>query len=506
MTRRDPGTAALFAILLLGVSLGGAREARTQEGDARGDERPHVVILLADDLGWNDVGYHGSEIRTPHIDRIARAGVELDRFYVQPTCSPTRAGLMTGKSPMRLGINRPLGKNDAGGLGLDETLLPERMAAAGYQPLMVGKWHLGNAHPDHWPQARGFEHFYGYLTGGIGYWDHNHGGGHDWQRNGQTLREEGYSTRLLADEAVRLLRTRDRSRPTFLYVALPAPHLPNEAPRETTLTYASIQDTRRRIHASMVAELDAAIGRVLETLEAEGMLANTIVLFSSDNGGLSPGSAPPPFVALTELALRVFDRPVPLAGIEFIVSNVRDGASDNTPLREGKGSVAEGGARVPAAIWWPGRLEGRRHEKFMTISDVLPTLLEAIGASEQIPDDLNGASQWGALSETGPSATPDYVISGYQGMAYYRAPWKLVPGDPPRLYDVFADPLEGHDLAAAHPDRVAELSEAAEAWPKTVRDEATSLLGLLWDPDTFGGAEDRAPWADVARQRAARHE
>lgn len=467
-------------------------------------ERPHVVVILADDLGWNDVGYHGSEIRTPTLDRIADEGVELDRFYVQPTCSPTRAALMTGKSSRRLGIHRPLGKNEGDGLGLDERILPQYLAALGYQRFMVGKWHLGHVVPDYFPQSRGFEHFYGYLTGGIGYWDHNHGGGHDWQRNGETLREEGYSTRLLADEAVRLLRTRDPSRPTFLYFALPAPHLPNEAPDDVVETYAAIEDEKRRLHAGMVTELDAAIGRVIETLEEEGMLENTLVFFSSDNGGLSPGARIPLFERASELILSIFDRPVPIASLEFIVSNTYDGASDNTPLPGGKVTIAEGGARVPASIWWPGRLAGGRHEGFMTISDVLPTLLDAIGAADQVPDDLDGASQWGVLRGTGPSRTPDYVIGDTGAMALYRAPWKLVlQGDAPRLYDVFADPTEERDLAAEEPERVASMKAAAEAWPRHSRAGETSPLLFLWDPDGFGGPEDRAPWADVARERAA---
>ena len=468
-----------------------------------GSKRPNIVVILADDLGWNDVGYHGSEIRTPNLDRLASEGVELDRFYVQPSCSPTRSSLMTGKSSRRLGIHRPLGKNEGDGLGLDERILPQYLGALGYQSVMVGKWHLGHSIPDYFPQSRGFEHFYGYLTGGIGYWDHNHGGGHDWQRNGETLREEGYSTRLLADEAVRLLRGRDRTRPTFLYLALPAPHLPNEAPEEVVATYMGIENEKRRLHAGMVTELDAAIGRVLDTLAEEGMLENTLVFFSSDNGGLSPEARFPLFARASELAMRVFDRPMPIASLEFMASNTFDGASDNKPLPGGKMTIAEGGARVPASIWWPGRLEGGRHERFMTISDVLPTLLEAVGTPGEIPEDLDGASQWGVLSESAPSRTPDYVIGDTGAMAFYRAPWKLVlSGDETRLYDVFADPYETRDVAADHADLVAELTAAADAWPCHVRPGETSPLYFLWDPDGFGGPEDRAPWADVARDRA----
>ena len=142
-------------------------------------ERPHILLVVADDLGWRDVGCHGSEIATPTIDRLARKGIELDRFYVQPSCSPTRAALMTGKSPLRLGITRPISKNDTGGLPLDETILPKYLANQGYQPLMVGKWHLGHHTPDYFPHNRGFEHFYGHVTGGVGYWDHNLGGAED---------------------------------------------------------------------------------------------------------------------------------------------------------------------------------------------------------------------------------------------------------------------------------------------------------------------------------------
>jgi arylsulfatase A-like enzyme len=256
------------------------------------DERPHVLILLADDLGWRDVGYHGSEIDTPHVDRIAREGIELDRFYAQPSCSPTRAALMTGKSPLRLGVDRPISKNEQTGLPLEETILPQHLANLGYQPVMVGKWHLGHYTPAYFPQARGFEHFYGSVTGGIGYWDRNHGGGHDWQRDGTTLREQGYTTRLLADEALRQLDARDPKRPFFLYVAFTAPHLPNEAPAESVERYQSIDDQKRRIHAAMVSELDHAIGRVIQGFERRGMLQNTIVLFASDNGG-SVGDAFP---------------------------------------------------------------------------------------------------------------------------------------------------------------------------------------------------------------------
>ena len=467
---------------------------------AESAQRPHILIILADDLGWRDVGYHGSEIETPNIDRIAREGIELDRFYAQPSCSPTRAALMTGKSPLRLGIDRPISKNERTGLPLEEALLPEYLAPLGYRRLMVGKWHLGHYTPDWFPQARGFEHFYGSVTGGIGYWDHNHGGGHDWQRNGRTVREEGYTTRLLADEAVRLLDTVEDGQPLFLYAAFHAPHLPNQAPAEAVERQRGIGDERRRVHAAMVSELDAAIGRLLSEFERRGMLQNTLVFFASDNGGATPAAFAEPIRRVVDALVWMLGRPVPIAGLELLAVNVADGASDNRPLPKGKGSVAEGGARVPAAIWWPGRLEGGIHEGFMTVADVLPTLMEAVGRGDAIPDDIDGRSQWDSLRGRGASETPDYVTSGLEGLALYRPPWKLVGTDSPKLYQIYQDPLETRDLSAEHPELVGELVGIARGWPVGPALDR-SMLEIFCDPDSFGGPEDREPWADVARER-----
>ena len=205
----------------------------------------------------------------------------------------------------------------------------------------------------------------------------------------------------------------------------------------------------------MVSEMDREIGRILDALEREGMRGNTLVVFASDNGGLSPGSAPAPMQSLADLAMTVFDRPMPLEGLEFVVANVFDGASDNAPLRGGKTGVSEGGVRVPASIGWPGRLEARTHQGFMTVSDVLPTLLDAIGAADRIPPDLDGRSQWAVLSgEVTSSEKPDYVVTGFEGLAIYRSPWKLIDPDEPRLYQIYDDPMETRDRAAEHPEIV----------------------------------------------------
>jgi len=486
----------VFAIApLMGLALGSAPAAARPP-------LPHILLIVADDLGWRDVGYHGSEIETPHIDRIAREGLELDRFYAQPSCSPTRTALMTGKSPLRLGIDRPISKNERTGLPLDETILPQRLGRLGYRSLMVGKWHLGHYRPEYLPLARGFEHFYGNVTGGVGYWDHNHGGGHDWQRNGVTLREEGYTTHLVADEATRLVAAHDPAEPLFLYAAFQAPHLPNEAPDAAIARYSSIEDENRRVHAAMVSELDEAIGRVLGAFDARGMLDDTLVFFASDNGGATPAAAPPAARAVMGRLADWFGRPLPVAGAELLAVNVLDGGSDNRPLSKGKGSVAEGGVRVPAALWWPGQIEGGTDTGFMTASDVLPTLLDAIGEQRSIPDDLDGRSIWPALREGHELARPDYIVRGVEGLALYRPPWKLVDPDDPKLYDVYEDPGEERDVAGEHPSLVAEMAAAAHAWPRGTGALDRSLIQIFWDPDSFGGPEDREPWADAAARRA----
>ena len=194
---------------------------------------------------------------------------------------------MTGKAALRLGFLNPLGKNYKKGLPLSEKIMPQYFKEKGYQTNLVGKWHLGRFTKDYWPQNRGFDHFYGYLTGGIGHYDHVHGGGYDWQRNGETIREEGYSTHLLTAEAVKLIQEKPSDKPLFLEVCYAAPHMPNEAPATAVARYQSLPDSNRQLHAAMVTEVDKGIQQIYETLEQEGLLDNSIIWFTSDNGGLN---------------------------------------------------------------------------------------------------------------------------------------------------------------------------------------------------------------------------
>ncbi len=234
--------------------------------------KPNVVFMMADDLGWNDVGYHGSEIRTPNVDRLVAEGVELDRYYAFPVCSPTRAALMTGRSPIRLGVDRPIEKLN--GTPLDEHFMSQSFQAAGYQTILSGKWHLGLSHVDYFPDARGFDNWYGHLGPMVDYNTHIWEGGLDWNRDGKVLEEPGYTTTLIGDEAASYLRERDKGKPTFLYVAFNAPHFPLQAPAAAVDEYRLVDDRNRKVYAAMVTLMDTAVGKILSTLRARPIITS----------------------------------------------------------------------------------------------------------------------------------------------------------------------------------------------------------------------------------------
>jgi arylsulfatase A-like enzyme len=232
--------------------------------------RPNIVFILADDLGWKDVGWHGSEIRTPQLDRLAAAGVRLEQFYVQPVCSPTRASLMTGRYPMRYGLQVDVVRPNAKyGLSLEERMLPQALREAGYATRMVGKWHLGSFEERYRPLARGFDHHYGHLLGAIDYFTHLRDRKPDWYRDGKPLIEEGYSTELLGAEAVKIIRDHDAAKPLFLYVAFNATHAPLQAPASYLEPYKDLPDPERRLKAAMTAAMDQQIGRIADAIEKE---------------------------------------------------------------------------------------------------------------------------------------------------------------------------------------------------------------------------------------------
>lgn len=402
--------------------------------------RPNIVIFLADDLGWGDVGFHGGRTPTPNIDRIAREGVELSRCYAFPFCSPTRAALLTGRMPIRYGmvftVIRPWSPH---GLPVDEHLLPQSLQALGYQTACIGKWHLGHAHRRLLPNARGFDHFYGHVNADIHYFTHRHMGGLDWQRNGVSVDEDGYSTSLLAREAVNWIERRDKMRPFFLYLPFNAVHTPLSAPDEVMFKHKDLTHPKLRVLAGALDAMDAAIGQVLSALDKERVAGETLVLFLSDNGG------------------------APAQG------------SVNTPLRGGKGTTYEGGIRVPAAIRFPGRIPAAsKCSQVITVTDFFPTLLAAVGATPANRKPLDGLNLWPQLTGAPPAVRePLFFAVKSNERADYRyaalhGDWKLVrtveQGTPQPTEYLFRLPDENINVREANPAKARELSTALDQW------------------------------------------
>jgi len=295
-------------------------------------QRPNIVYIVADDLGWADVGFNGSDIKTPALDQLAQGGARLSQFYVQPMCTPTRAALMTGRYPLRYGLQTlVIPASMSYGLPTDEWLLPQALKEAGYSTGIIGKWHLGHAKRLFWPMQRGFDYQYGAQLGEIDYYTHKMGGRIDWYRNNKPVDEKGYVTTLIGDDAVRFIDRQKAAQPFFLYLAFTAPHTPFQAPQEYLDRYKHISDPNRRIYAAMIAAMDDQIGRVVEALDKRGLRQNSLIIFHSDNGG---------------------NQSAHLAGESEVKGPL---PASNAPYRGGKGDLYEGGTRVASLMNWPAR-------------------------------------------------------------------------------------------------------------------------------------------------------
>jgi arylsulfatase A-like enzyme len=412
---------------------------------AAADRAPNIVFILADDLGWADLGHDGSKIDTPNIDRLAKEGVKLKRFYASaPMCSPTRAALLTGRYPHSVGVPElasPEARGNVPVLALDHkaTTIPEALKPAGYRSVMVGKWHLGFA-PENHPRTHGFDEFWGSLIGTPTFWQPK-----ETYHNETPIKVGGYYTDLLTDKAVEYLREGARSeRPTFLYLAYNAPHYPLEAPPDLVGKY------RRRfpdrglfaIFAAMVERLDTGIGRLLATLDELKIADNTIVMFASDNG---------PSAEITSYGPENAD-------------------FSNGPLRGFKFATHEGGVRVPFLARWPGKIPpGTVRDTPAIMMDILPTVLEAANVAPAPGQEIHGTSILPLLR--GESFVRQGALhwENQQNLAVLAGEWKLVHqfwNPKPMLFRPAEDISEEHDLAAQHPEKVAELVALHEAWAK----------------------------------------
>jgi arylsulfatase A-like enzyme len=427
------------SLVAAGAAAGLLASSSTTPAEAQTPQRPHILYIIADDMGWKDCGFHGSDIKTPNLDKLADTGAKLEQFYALPMCTPTRAALMTGRYPLRYGLQT--GVIPAAGrysLPLDEYLLPQLLKDAGYTTIMSGKWHLGHAKKDFWPNHRGFDSFYGATVGEIDHFKHSSHGVGDWYRNNKAIKEEGFDNTLFGKEAVRVINEHDPKTPLFLYLAFTAPHTPFQAPQKYIDLNSHIPDENRRKYAAMVSCMDDEIGNTLAALEKRGMRDNTLIIFQSDNGGVLSAT---------------------FAGDSKVSGKL---PADNGPYRDGKGTLFEGGTRVVALANWPGKIKPGTVDGMMHVADIYPTLAGLAGAKLGKNKPLDGMDMWPMLSEGKPSPRSEivYNVDPLAG-AVRRGDWKLIwKGALPQkvaLFDLSKDKSETTNLADKNPEKVKEL-------------------------------------------------
>lgn len=427
-----------LAIVWAAVAGGSGASASEVKADAG---RPNIVFIIADDLGWADVGWHKREIVTPNLDALAAGGVRLESHYVCPTCSPTRAALLAGRSPSRFGILEPIADRSTLALPPDTTTLAGVLKSRGYRTALVGKWHLG-LRPEVGPRRYGFERSYGYFHGQLDQFSHRYkNGDRTWHRDDAFVDEQGHATDLIAAEAIRYLHE-DRKQPFFLQVAFSVPHHPLQEEARWLGPYErAIADPSRRLYAASVTHMDDAIGRIVETLRTTGHLRDTLILFTSDNGGQRD------YQSRTDYGGK--HGPYPTLG-------------DNRPLRGWKGELYEGGVRVPAFACWEGKFGPAVISQTTSYLDVFPTLAGLAGAQIDPRRRLEGRDIGPLLKGADIPASPPtlYWNTGNQA-AVLHGGWKLIvtrrgPGAV-ELFDLTADPAEANDLSGERPGRVEDL-------------------------------------------------
>lgn len=431
--------------------------------------KPNIVILLADDLGYADTSMHGSkDIKTPNIDSIANNGVRCTNGYVSaPYCSPTRAGLLTGRYQQRFGheFNPVIAKNGGkDGLPLDQRTIADLLRASGYVTGLIGKWHLGEEKEQH-PQSRGFDDFFGFLTGMHSYVEADDKNQGPILRGRDKAKLDGYLTDVLAKEATQFIE-RNKDRPFFLYLAFNAVHTPMEAPDPALKEFAGVKDENRRKYLAMTRKLDDAVGQVLAKLRELNLEEDTIVFFLSDNGGPTTKFAP--------------------------------NGSLNFPLRGSKGDTWEGGIRVPFVVMWKGTLPANKTYDHPVISlDILPTSLAAAKANPKLDKSLDGVNLLPFLEGKKTEAPHDALFWRFGSqMAIRKGDYVLVRpsmgtkeyeniAKSPLLFNLKDDIGQQKDLAAKEPDRVRAMQAEWDRWN-------AGLIAPLW-PATYKGQPFKNP-------------
>jgi arylsulfatase A-like enzyme len=425
------------------------------------DNRPNILFILADDLGWGDVGFHGGKIPTPNLDKLAPRSLELAQHYVYPVCSPTRASFLSGRYASRFGVTTPQNER---AYPWDTVTLARALKSRGYDTALTGKWHLGSR-PDWGPPKFGFDHSYGSLAGGVGPWDHRYKTGEysrTWHRDGVLIEEQGHVTDLITHEAIEWLQSRG-DRPFFLYVPFTTVHIPIREPDEILKRVPKeITEPSRREYAADVMHLDESVGKLLDALAKTGKAGNTLVIFTSDNGALPDAKNDDKQYPDDHYT------PGPAGGSNF-------------PLRGVKGQVYEGGIRVPTLAYWPGRLKPGVFNSPAHISDWMPTFCALAGYQPEKDLHWDGQNLWPALSGAAPPAPRTIYVAGpgFRAEAFRDGDWKLIvqqgkakkgekaAAEKVELYNLAKDPNETDDLSAKMPEQATalrcKLTEAARA-------------------------------------------
>ncbi|XP_025088544.1 arylsulfatase B-like [Pomacea canaliculata] len=484
----------VLVMLLVLSSIGAVDKARFISLMTSGRPPPHIVFIVADDLGWNDVGWHNPLIKTPNLDRLAAEGVTLNASYMFPICSPSRASFMTGYYAFRTGLQHiPIIHFKTMYLPSRFTLLPELLKRQGYATHVVGKWHLGFCNWRYTPRRRGFDSFLGYLGGQEGHYNHSNGKveeGYDLRFNEDILPDpnQEYGEMLFARRAVEIIDNHNPKKPLFLYLPLQAVHSPIEAPQRFLDLYPDTVPDYRQVYSGMVSVIDEFVGNVTSALERRGFMDNLLLIFTSDNG------ATPEY------------------------------AGNNWPLRGGKFSLWEGGTRVPGFVYSRTLLKktGYTSNELIHAVDWFPTILHLAGKSAG--DHVDGLNLWRTLSEGEPSPRTEFVYNideVDQNAAIRMGDYKLIVGEPGRfndwyplpqngtplpeeyplwklgrfqklfpeyqLYNVKDDPTEKNDLAEEHPELVQTMLQRLKRYQRLVVPSQNPGVSAASLPHNFGG-------------------
>lgn len=476
---------------------------------------PNIVFILADDLGFNDVGYHGKDhfsgIKTPYIDKLVKEGVKLHNYYVQPVCTPTRGQLLTGMYQIRTGLNRGvIWPNQRKALPLHLKILPEQLRECGYETHMVGKWHLGFYKKEFMPHYRGFDSYYGMLASMQNYFTHKRCYkrycGYDMyssKAGGPVNDSYGeYATHLFTRKSVEAIRNRNKEKPFFLYLAHFAVHIPVQVPAEYQKLFSHIKSRKRQRYAGMVYALDESIRNLTEYLRKENLLDDTIIVFSTDNGGIVGGGG------------------------------------NNWPLRGEKRTLWEGGVRAVGFMYGkPLGVAGTTYKGLLDVSDWFPTLLKAA----QCPilngtQSLDGIDQWDSIRGLAPPPRHELLHNIGAGRrptkwsvqdgfnikitaAIRQGKWKLLTGNPGpdnwvkppeyegegpkfirgskkllQLFDVENDRSEKNDLASKHPEVVKTMLRALARHSASIGRSPGGIFDPKADPELHGGFWQ--PWVE----------